>query len=82
MDAKETIRTFILESVLAGSKTTGIADDDSFMDKGIIDSTGILELVAFIQDTFTIEVRDDELVPDNFDSVEKLSRYIARKAGK
>lgn len=82
MDAKETIRTFILESVLAGSKTAGIADDDSFMDKGIIDSTGILELVAFIQDTFKIEVRDDELVPDNFDSVEKLSRYIARKAGK
>lgn len=82
MDAKETIRTFILESVLAGSKTNGIADDDSFMDKGIIDSTGILELVAFIQDTFKIEVRDDELVPDNFDSVEKLSRYISRKAGR
>jgi len=81
VDVKETIRAFILESVLAGSKTTGIADDDSFMDKGIIDSTGILELVAFIQDTFKIEVRDDELVPDNFDSVEKLSRYLSRKAG-
>lgn len=81
MDVKERIRGFILENVLAGSSSTGIADDDSFMDTGIIDSTGILELVAFIQDEFKIEVRDDELVPDNFDSIAKLSGYISRKTG-
>ncbi len=81
METKERIRGFILESVLAGSSSTGIADNDSFMDKGIIDSTGILELVAFIQDEFKIDVRDEELIPDNFDSVAKLSSYISRKTG-
>jgi acyl carrier protein len=81
LDAKERIRSFILETVLAGSRTSDIADDDSFMDKGIIDSTGILELVAFIQDEWKFEVRDEELVPDNFDSIAKLSGYISRKTG-
>lgn len=79
MDVKDRIRDFILETVLAGSRSNGIADDASFMDNGIMDSTGILELVAFIQDEWEIEVRDNELVPDNFDSIAKLSSYISRK---
>ena len=81
MEVRDRIRDFILESVLAGSSSIGVADDDSFMDKGLIDSTGILELVAFIQDEFKIDVRDEELIPDNFDSVAKLSSYISRKTG-
>ncbi len=79
LEIREKIRSFILDTVLAGSRKNGIADDASFMDNGIIDSTGILELVAFIQDEWHIEVRDDELVPENFDSIEKLSNYISRK---
>ncbi len=82
MEVKDRIRNFILETVLAGSRSNGIADDDSFMDNGIIDSTGILELVAFIQDEWNVEVRDSELIPDNFDSVAKLSSYISRKTGR
>lgn len=81
MAAKEKIRTFILENILAGSRGATLDDNDSFLEKGIIDSTGILELVAFIEDEFKIQVRDEELVPDNFDSVSKLAGYITTKIG-
>lgn len=54
-------------------------DDDSFMANGIIDSTGVLELVYFIEDTFSISVEDNELVPDNLDSVNKVAAYVYRK---
>jgi acyl carrier protein len=79
--AKEKIRTFILENILAGSRGATLDDNDSFLEKGIIDSTGILELVAFIEDEFKIQVRDEELVPDNFDSVSKLAGYVTTKIG-
>jgi acyl carrier protein len=75
----EKIRSFILENVLAGSRGATLNDNDSFLEKGIIDSTGILELVSFIEDEFKIQVRDEELVPDNFDSVSKLAGYITTK---
>jgi len=79
--AKEKIRTFILENILAGSRGATLDDNDSFLEKGIIDSTGILELVSFIEDEFKIQVRDEELVPDNFDSVSKLAGYVTTKIG-
>lgn len=79
MAVNEKIRSFILENVLAGSRGATLNDNDSFLEKGIIDSTGILELVSFIEDEFKIQVRDEELVPDNFDSVSKLAGYITTK---
>ncbi len=78
---KDQIRTYIMENILLGSADQSIADDDSFLEKGIIDSTGILELVAFVEDEFEIEVGDEELIPDNFDSIEKLAAYTQRKIG-
>lgn len=81
MAVNEKIRSFILENVLAGSRGATLNDNDSFLEKGIIDSTGILELVSFIEDEFKIQVRDEELVPDNFDSVSKLAGYITAKLG-
>jgi acyl carrier protein len=54
-------------------------DDDSFIEKGIIDSTGILELVEFIESTFDIEIKDDELIPENLDSVNKIINFINKK---
>jgi len=77
----EKIRSFILENILAGSRGATLDDNDSFLEKGIIDSTGILELVSFIEDEFKIQVRDEELVPDNFDSVSKLAGYITTRIG-
>ncbi len=81
MEMKDQIRTYIMENILLGSADQSIADDDSFLEKGIIDSTGILELVAFVEDEFDIEVGDEELIPDNFDSIEKLAVYTRGKIG-
>jgi len=57
-----------------------LSDDDSFMEQGIIDSTGVLELVAFIEGNYGIKIKNDEVIPDNLDSVSKLIRFIHRKA--
>jgi len=56
-------------------------DDDSFLEKGIIDSTGVLELVGFIEETFNIKIEDEELIPENLDSLDKLNLYIKKKTG-
>jgi len=81
LELKDQIRTYIMDNILLGSADQSIADDDSFLEYGIIDSTGILELVAFVEDEFNIEVGDEELIPDNFDSIEKLAVYTQGKIG-
>jgi acyl carrier protein len=73
---REQLREFIIENFLFGSEENGLHDDDSFLETGIIDSTGILELVSFIEEKFEFEVDDEDLIPDNFDSVNKLTSYI------
>jgi acyl carrier protein len=73
------IRKFILENFMFTQDESALSNDDSFLEKGIIDSTGMLELIAFIGDGFQITLEDDELVPDNLDSVRKAASYIARK---
>jgi len=73
------IRKFVLENFLFTDDEKVLSNDDSFLEKGIIDSTGMLELIAFIGDGFQITVEDDELIPDNLDSVLKVSSYIKRK---
>lgn len=76
---KKTIRDFIFENFLMGLSEDELGDTDSFLEKGIIDSTGVLELVAFVEESFEFDVEDEELVPENFDSVVKLETYIQRK---
>jgi acyl carrier protein len=72
---------FIQNTFLLGASEQDFADDDSFMENGIIDSTGVLELVSFVEEQFRIEVSDDELIPDNLDSANKLASYVMRKIG-
>ena len=72
------VRSFIVDSFLFGRKN-GLRDDTSFLEQGIIDSTGVLQLVAWVEQTFGISVEDGELVPENFDSVEKLVEYLEAK---
>ncbi len=79
MDTKEKLRNFIIENFMFGSEDASLDDDDLFFDVGIIDSTGVLEVVGFIEDEFGLEVADKELIPDNFESVNKLVAYISRK---
>ena len=79
MVIKEQIRTFIADNFLFNPGGFDLSDDVSFLDEGVVDSTGTLELVMFVEETFGIEVGDNEIEPENFDSVNKLAAYITRK---
>jgi acyl carrier protein len=81
MQMKTEIRQFIVDNFLYGQEDNTLGDNISFLEKGIIDSTGILELVSFIEGKYGITIEDEELIPDNFDSLTKLSVFISRKIG-
>ena len=76
---KRGLRKFISDSFLFGNDEIEFTDVDSFLDTGIIDSTGILELVSYLEKEFGFSVEDDEMIPRNFDTIENLAGYIARK---
>jgi acyl carrier protein len=78
---RKELRAFILETFLFGDDTQGFENADSFMEKGIIDSTGVLELVSHLELTFGITVEDEEMVPANLDSLDNLAAFVQRKAG-
>ena len=73
------IRDYIARNLLFSTNGFGYSDEASFLEEGIVDSQGVMELVAFVEDTFQIKVDDQDIVPDNFDSVSKLSQYVRRK---
>lgn len=75
---REKIKAFIVENFLFG-KDDGFGEDSSFLDEGIIDSTGILELVSFLEEQYSITVEDEELVPENLDSINNVVAYLERK---
>jgi acyl carrier protein len=79
---KQLIKEFILENFLFGADGNSINYDDSFLEKGIVDSTGVLELVSFIEEKYGISVDDDELVPENLDSINNLARFVHEKRDK
>ena len=70
---------FIQEMFLAGAGLESVQDDESFLENGIIDSTGVMELVAFLEETYGITVEDEELVPENLDSIDNVVAYLERK---
>lgn len=72
------VREFIVSNFLYGQECT-LRDTDSFLDEGIVDSTGVLQLVMFLEETYGITVADDDLTPDNLDSIKNVSDYISRK---
>lgn len=79
MDSKKKIRDFLAENFLFSSNGFYLDDDASFLEEEIVDSTGVMELVLFVEDTFGITVDDGEIVPENFDSVNQLVAYLERK---
>jgi acyl carrier protein len=81
MQVKSEIKKFITENFLYGQDGDAMSDDASFLETGIIDSTGVLELVSFIQEKYQIYVSDDELVPENLDSLNRLAAFIEKKSG-
>ena len=79
MSTEEKIRAFILENYLFTDDQSELKNDESFLDQGILESTGILEIIFFIEDEFGIKIKDEEMIPDNLDSVEKIVAFIQRK---
>lgn len=72
------VRTFIQDNFVYG-QSDPIKDGDSFLDAGIIDSTGILELIAFLSQQYGIAIDDEEAIPDNLDSISRISAFVVRK---
>ncbi|NLS93674.1 MAG: acyl carrier protein [Planctomycetaceae bacterium] len=77
-DSRNKIRTFVRENFLFGGDDE-LHDGDSFLEMGIVDSTGVLELVAFLEDQWGLTIDDSELVPENLDSVDNLVGFLERK---
>ncbi len=75
---KQRIRAFLETNFYIADKSL-LVDDASLLDRGIVDSTGILEIVAFLESDFGIKVEDHELVPDNLDSIDRLVAFVATK---
>lgn len=73
------LRNFIIENFLFGDNSRAIAGSDSLIQNDLMDSTGILELVAFLEDHFGISVADDDIVPENLDSIDRITAYVARR---
>jgi len=70
------VREYIAENFLFASDTADLPSDGSFLDMGIIDSTGILEIIFFIEEEFGIKVQDNEMLPENLDSVNNIVRFV------
>ena len=81
MAIEEQIRQYIAENLLFSDDGYHLADETSFLAEGIVDSTGVLELVMFVEETFAIAVQDEEIVPENFDSLSCLAAYVRHKLG-
>ena len=79
MDIRSTIRKFVTDTFLASDGFKRLEDTTSFLETGIVDSTGILEIIQFIEESFGISVDDEELVPENLDSIDNLTAFVARK---
>jgi acyl carrier protein len=73
------IKEFVVANFLFGQEGGGLPEDQSFLETGIIDSTGVLELVGFLEQHYGITVADRELVPENLDSIRNASSFVARK---
>ena len=78
-DISPAVRRFIGENFLFRDQGDAIAHDASLLDAGIIDSTGVLELVCFLETTFGIQVADEEMLPENLDSIRNICNYVGRK---
>ena len=75
------IRGFVIENFLFGQDRDSFSNEDSFLDHGLIDSMGILMLVEFVKERFSVSIDDEEIIPDNFDSVRRVATFVQNKLG-
>ena len=78
-DVASEVRGYVIDRFLFGQNTDRLSNEDSFLERHIVDSTGILEVVAFLEQRYGIRVEDEELIPDNLDSVSRIAAFVARK---
>jgi acyl carrier protein len=76
MALNDELRQFVIDNFMFGKPYKGFADEDSFIARGIIDSTAVMELVAFLEQHYRIKLQDQDLIPDNLDSVNGLARFV------
>lgn len=81
MEIEAQIKDYIAKNLLFSDNGFPYADSVSFLDEGIVDSIGVMELVTFVEENFAVKVDDLDVTPDNFDSVSKMAAYIRRKTG-
>jgi acyl carrier protein len=78
LDIEREVHSFVLSNFLF-DQSVDLEPDDSLLDKGLIDSTGVIELVDFLEERYAIKVEDDEVIPANLDSVRNVAKYVDRK---
>lgn len=78
MDYTKDINQFIIDNFLFGDDNT-VGNDASLLENGIIDSTGVLELISFLEETYEITVEDDEMIPENLDSIDNINQFLNKK---
>ena len=78
---KAKLKRFIIDNYLFGAEPESFSDDGSFLETGIMDSTGILELIEFLEETYGIAVEDTEALPENLDSLNNVCAFVIRKRG-
>jgi acyl carrier protein len=81
MEIRDSVREYILKNYLFTTDASSLRDDVSLMQTGVIDSTGVLELIMFLQERFGLEVADEEMLPENLDSVQAITAFVKRKKG-
>lgn len=76
---EQKVREFILENFMFTNDESELSSGESLLEKGVIDSTGVMELVAFLEDEYKFQINDDELVPENLDSVNHIVTFVSSK---
>ena len=80
-EIKAALRRYVEDNFIMGTGGAALGDADSFLEHHVLDSTGFLELITHLEETYGIRVGDDEMVPDNLDSLDAVAAYVARKRG-
>lgn len=78
MNTKEQVRAFVTSNFYVADPAT-LEDEASLLDRGIIDSTGVLEVILFVEETFGIKVEESEMLPENLESIERIANFVSRK---
>ena len=77
-DIKSSVRNFIVETFLFG-QDDGLTEEASFLANGVVDSTGVIELVAHLEKTYQIKIKDEDLLPQNLDSINAIAAYLQKR---